>query len=351
MLEKEEKKKTLRLLAFESSCDDTSIAAVEGLPDEPLPRLISYSVQNQTEVHEKYGGVVPELACRAHLRNLLPCLEKVLTESKFPISEFDAFAATERPGLIGSLLIGHTAAKTLSLLYQKPFISCHHLEGHLMSIFLNHRPTFPYLALVVSGGHTSLYRVESYDQLFSLGVTLDDAVGEAFDKGARLLGLPFPGGPEIERLARKGNDQAYAFGQVDVPNLNFSFSGLKSEMARLVSKNKNELHKENAAASYQKALLDHTESKIKKALKETQLKRLCIVGGVARNSFFRQRLENLKTQGILEQWFAPPLEFCTDNAAMIAFLAYRRLKRKEFSDLSVDVGSTSRPERRKKSHG
>ena len=337
--------KELNILSFESSCDDTSVAVLQAKEGEDVPRLLSLSVQSQEEVHERYGGVVPELASRTHLKNLLPCLSKAMSDARLSLSDIDYFAATARPGLVGCLLIGHTAAKTLSMFYEKPLLSCHHIEGHLMSSFLDSPPVFPFLAAVVSGGHTSLYRMNSYDDFEVMGVALDDALGEAFDKGAKLLGLPFPGGPALDKLAQGGNPSAYALGQVKVDGIAFSFSGLKSEFKRLIDREKDRLNRADAAASYQRALLDHLLSKVELALKLSGLKRLVVVGGVARNSQLRLRLSLWQQKGILDQWSAPRHELCTDNAAMIGVLAYRKILKKDFSSLFADVGATSRPKR------
>ena len=336
----------VNILAIESSCDDTSVAVLRGNLDEDVPRLLALSVQSQNEVHEKFGGVVPELASRSHLKNLLPCLKKVLAEANIELNEIDAFAATSQPGLIGCLLIGHSAAKTLSYLWNKPLLSCHHIHSHLMSVYLENRPEFPFLAAVASGGHTSLYHVKDYDDFEDVGLTLDDALGEAFDKGAKLLGLEFPGGPEIDRLSKSGDAKAFKFGRVNVSGLDFSFSGLKSELQRLVKKNP-DAKKEDVAASYQSALLDHFLQKTTRALQDLQLKRVVIVGGVARNSELRHRLAALKDLGEIEKYFAPRPELCTDNAAMVGVMAFRLLKRGEISDLRSDVSSTQRPKRKK----
>lgn len=337
------------LLALESSCDDTSVAVVRGQSKDAWPELMGWSVQSQDVVHERFGGVVPELASRAHLKNLLPCIEKALTESKIGWAEIDVVAATSQPGLVGSLLVGHTAAKTLSFLFEKPFISVNHIRGHLASVFIEARPEYPFVAAVVSGGHTSLYWVESPHEVLELGVTLDDAMGEAFDKGAKLLGLPFPGGAEIDRLSQHGNPSRYRFGKVTVPGLNFSFSGLKSELYRLTQREADSFHREDVAASYQRALVDHLMAKVTAALAEKNAKRLVLVGGVARNSLIRSRLDSLMSEGVIEQWFAPSPAFCTDNAAMIAFQAFQDFKAGSFSTLQSDVQSTVRPQRNARS--
>ncbi|MDB5038938.1 MAG: tRNA N6-adenosine threonylcarbamoyltransferase [Bacteriovoracaceae bacterium] len=333
----------VHLLAFESSCDDTSVAVLRAEEGDSIPKLLSLSVQSQWDVHAKYGGVVPELASRAHLQNIVPCLEKVLSEANLKISDIDFFAATQQPGLIGCLLIGHTAAKTLSMLYKKPLISCHHIEGHLMSIHLENTPEFPYLTLVVSGGHTSLYLVKSLDEYELLGFAIDDAAGEAFDKGAKLLGLPLPGGPEIDKLAALGDPKKYRFGKVNTPLFNFSFSGIKSELVRIKNREAENLSPKDAAASYQSAILDHLFNKIESATKTYKTNRVAFVGGVACNSELRRRAHQ---PGFLTPYF-PDLRFCTDNAAMIGVLGYRKFLRREFSDLTSDVISTSRPSFRK----
>lgn len=333
------------LLALESSCDDTSVAVVRGRSRDDWPELAGWSVQSQDLVHERFGGVVPELASRAHLKNLIPCIEKALNDASIGWSEIDIVAATGQPGLVGSLLVGHTAAKTLSFLFEKPFISVNHIRGHLASVFIEARPAYPFVAAVVSGGHTSLYWVASAHEVSELGVTLDDAMGEAFDKGAKLLGLPFPGGAEIDRLSKAGDPRRYSFGRVSVPGLNFSFSGLKSELYRLCQREGESLSREDAAASYQRALVDHLLAKISSAVEEKSARRLALVGGVARNSLIRSRLDTLVNEGVIDEWFAPSPAFCTDNAVMIGFQAFQEFKAGRFSTLQSDVQSTSRPAR------
>ena len=336
-------KELKHLLAFESSCDETSVALLRTSSEWVKPELLSFSVQSQFDVHEKYGGVVPELASRAHIRNLLPCVNKVLSESGLSMEDVDLFAATNEPGLIGCLLIGHTAAKALSFLYEKPFISCHHIEGHLLSAHIENEIKFPYLALVVSGGHSSLYVVTDWDEFECIGLALDDAAGEAFDKGAKLLELGFPGGPALDKLAQSGDSSTYPFGAVKVSGFNFSFSGLKSELARLVTKEGKNIERASAAASYQKAIVDHLIAKTVKALNTYSLDRLVIVGGVACNSELRKRLQVMKEMSEIKDWVAPSPKFCTDNAAMIGMVAHRKYLSGQFSDLLSDVQSTFRP--------
>jgi len=338
-------KQVVHILAIESSCDDTSVAIMEASRGDDVPRLLALSLQSQNEVHERFGGVVPELASRAHLQNLIPCMSKVLTEAGLELRDIDLVAATARPGLVGCLLIGHSAAKTLSFLLDRPLISCHHIKAHLMSVHLENQIEFPYLAAVVSGGHTSLYVVRSYDDHEEVGVTLDDAMGEAFDKGAKLLGLGFPGGPEIDRLAGSGNEAAFKFGKVKVPDFNFSFSGLKSELQRTVKRHPT-AKVEDLAASYQTALAEHLLGKVELALGHFKLSRFVLVGGVARNSYLRSRLDGWRSSGLIDAWYAPRLQLCTDNAAMVGVLAWRQFLNNDFSRLDADVSSTSRPQRK-----
>lgn len=335
---------SIKVLSFESSCDDTSVALLAAKPGRK-PEILAMAVQSQDEVHKRYGGIVPELASRAHLSNLLPCLTKVLEESKLKLEDVDLFAATGQPGLVGSLLVGHTAAKTLSFLNQKAFISVNHLEGHIYSIFLEQEPRFPFLSLVVSGGHTSLFRVDSFQSYENIGLTLDDAAGEAFDKAAKLLGLGFPGGAALEKLAREGDPSRYPFPKVQVPSLHFSFSGLKSEFFRLVTKEKERLSAADAAAAYQEAILEHIQTQIQKAILQTGVRRLCIVGGVARNQKLRNLLSDLQRAKVLDEFYAPSPILCTDNAAMIGYVAWQRYSAGGRDNLEADVASTGRPSR------
>ncbi|PIR22080.1 MAG: tRNA (adenosine(37)-N6)-threonylcarbamoyltransferase complex transferase subunit TsaD [Deltaproteobacteria bacterium CG11_big_fil_rev_8_21_14_0_20_45_16] len=344
-------KKLIYILAFESSCDDTSVAVLCKEPNDDLPKLVSLAVQNQDEVHAKYGGIVPELASRAHLVNLLPCLRKALTEAKLKIEEVSLICAAAEPGLVGSLLVGHTAAKTLAFLYKKDFVSCHHIEGHLHSILLTERPSFPLVSLVVSGGHTSLYELSSVYEWRLLGQTLDDAIGEAFDKGAKSLGLGFPGGAELEILAKSGDNLGYKFPSVKVGEFDFSFSGLKSEFMRILVREAELVNHQNLAASYQKALFDHLESRLRNGLESTGCLNLAIVGGVAKNQELRSRLEGLKSEGLIANFWAAKPEYCTDNAAMIGMTGYLRWSQGFRSELSDDVRSTHRPKLKKLSRG
>jgi len=345
-------KKFVNILAFESSCDDTSVSVLQaGLNDE-IPRALSLSVQSQDELHSLYGGIVPELASRRHLQNILPGMTKALKESGLGLEDIDVFAATSEPGLVGSLLIGQTAAKTLSLLYEKPFITCNHLQSHLMSVFLGETPQFPYLTLLVSGGHTSLYVVKSYDEFEIVGWAIDDAAGEAFDKAAKMMGLGFPGGPEIDQRADLKKLGTYKLPTIQTDGLTFSFSGLKAEVRRLIDRVGDDLDKSALCADFQEAVLLHITNKMEIALKNYNLKRIAIVGGVARNSRLRKILEEWKNKkDLLESFYAPPLKYCTDNAAMVGVLAYRKYLQGEFSSLESDVGSTVRPSIKRRARG
>lgn len=340
----EQSKRTskIRYLCIESSCDDTSVAVLEGSHSDSKPRLLSLSVQSQDAVHENYGGIVPELASRAHLRNLIPCMEKALNEAGVSLEDLDFFSATAKPGLIGSLLIGHSAAKTLAFLYGKEFVACDHLESHLLSAFLENEVKLPSLSLLVSGGHTSLYLIRSMSEFEKLGVTRDDAAGEAFDKGAKLLGLGFPGGPQLEALAKKAVVGDLAFPPVSVEAFDFSFSGLKSELSRRVQSKKFKVSE--LAFGYQNAIVDHLMAKMKRALEENRdVQSICLVGGVARNKLLRERLDLLRESFGVDQLVCPRPELCTDNAAMIGVQAFVKWKQKDFAGLSSDVSSTSRP--------
>lgn len=344
--------KSIHILAIESSCDDTSVSVLRAEYGDEIPKPLSLSVQSQDEVHRLYGGIVPELASRRHLQNISSCLEKALKESRISLEEIDAFAATSEPGLIGSLLVGQTAAKTLSFLYSRPFISCNHLESHLMSVFLGRAPEFPYLSLLVSGGHTSLYVVRGYDEFELVGWAIDDAAGEAFDKSAKMMGLGFPGGPEIDRLAKGKKLGTYSLPSIQTEDLTFSFSGIKAEMKRLIDRLGEQIDAPSLCADFQEAVLNHITEKLLFALKKYNLRRIAIVGGVARNSRLRDLLEQWKIEGqYLDELYAPPLQYCTDNAAMVGVLAYRKYLRREFSSLESDVGSTSRPAIKRKARG
>ena len=302
------------VLAFESSCDECAVALVENGKS-----VLAHTIFSQVDLHAPYNGVVPEIASRNHLLKILPVLEETLGD--FPISKIDALAASVGPGLIGALAIGSMTAQALAFAWGKPFIPVDHVEGHLYSPHLAHDITFPYLCLMCSGGHTLLCWVESFSNYRVLGSTIDDAVGEAFDKVAKMLGLGYPGGPLIQASAQKGNDLAFVFPtglankQGDL--LNFSYSGLKTAVFYTLQKLTPPYPVEDISASFQKAAVMGLVKKVKNALKATNAERLTVVGGVAANTLLRSELFKLGVQV-----FLTPLALCGDNAAMIGGRAY-----------------------------
>jgi N6-L-threonylcarbamoyladenine synthase len=314
------------VLGIESSCDETGLALYD-----TQHGLRAHALYSQVKMHEEYGGVVPELASRDHIRRAIPLLEQVFAESGAARSDIDAIAYTQGPGLAGALLVGASVACGLGLALDKPVLGVHHLEGHLLSPLLaSEPPEFPFVALLVSGGHTQLMRVDGVGQYTMLGETLDDAAGEAFDKSAKLLGLGYPGGPAISRMAEFGDPSVYTLPRpmLHSGNLNFSFSGLKTAVLTVVKNqltNICEQDKANVARSFVDAIVDVLTAKCVNALKQTGLKRLVIAGGVGAN---RQLRESLNAAAAKRKFtvFYPELEFCTDNGAMIAFAGAMRLQ-------------------------
>ena len=298
-------------------------------------------------MHEEYGGVVPELASRDHVKRAIPLLEKILSDSGLSLSAIDGIAYTQGPGLAGALLVGASIANGLALALGKAVLGVHHLEGHLLSPMLSkNAPEFPFVALLVSGGHTQLMRVDGVGEYTLLGETLDDAAGEAFDKSAKLLGLGYPGGPAISRLAELGDPSVYALPRpmLHSKNLEFSFSGLKTAVLTLVKNHPGELNendKANIARSFVEAIVDVLVAKCQTALKDTKLKRLVIAGGVGANAQLREAL-NAAARKKHFQVFYPELELCTDNGAMIAFAGALRLQR-DPNAASHDYGFTVKP--------
>jgi N6-L-threonylcarbamoyladenine synthase len=293
--------------------------------------LLAHALHSQVAMHEEYGGVVPELASRDHIRRAIPLLEKVLNDSAVPRSAIDAIAYTQGPGLAGALLVGASVACGLGLALDKPMLGVHHLEGHLLSPLLSRDPPqFPFIALLVSGGHTQLMRVDGVGRYTLLGETLDDAAGEAFDKSAKLLGLGYPGGPAISRLAEFGDPGAYKLPRpmLHSKDLNFSFSGLKTAVLTLVKNqitNICEQDKANVARAFVDAIVEVLVAKCLTALKQTGLKRLVIAGGVGANRQLREALDAAAAKKRFRVFY-PELEFCTDNGAMIAFAGAMRLQ-------------------------
>ncbi len=313
------------VLGVESSCDETGLALYD-----TERGLLSHALHSQVAMHEEYGGVVPELASRDHIRRAIPLLEQVLATAGVAAEQIDAIAYTQGPGLAGALLVGSSIACGLGLALDKPVLGVHHLEGHLLSPLLaSSPPEFPFVALLVSGGHTQLMRVDGVGRYELLGETLDDAAGEAFDKSAKLLGLGYPGGPAISRMAEFGDPEAYKLPRpmLHSKDLNFSFSGLKTAVLT-VAKNQQtnicEQDKANIARGFVDAIVDVLVAKCLKALKETRLKRLVIAGGVGANRQLREAL-NAAAQKKRFRVYYPELEFCTDNGAMIAFAGALRL--------------------------
>lgn len=332
------------ILAIESSCDETSASVcVDG-------KILSNFIANQT-VHQKYGGVVPELASRAHMQNIVPVIDAALKEA-FPealpqnsLQSVDAIAFTQAPGLIGSLLVGAQFAKSLALSLNKPLVSVHHMQAHVLANLIEeNRPAFPFLCLTVSGGHTQIVLASGPLDLKVIGETIDDAAGEAFDKSAKLLGLPYPGGPLIDKHAKNGNPLRFKFAEPQIPELNFSFSGLKTSVLYFLQKQEPgfiEANLDDLCASIQHTIINILLKKIKKAVQQTGVKNVCIAGGVSANSGLRN---SLKEMGEKQGWktYIPKFEYCTDNAAMIAITAYYKFMEKEFS--SLEVGPTARSE-------
>ncbi len=330
------------ILSIETSCDETATAIVNNR------KVLSSIVSSQINLHQLYGGVVPELASRKHLETINSCLDRALAESGLDWHDIDAIAATSAPGLVGALLVGVTTAKTLSLLYDKPFLGIHHLEGHIYAAYLD-RPELqpPFLCLLVSGGHTSMIYVKDCGKHELLGSTRDDAAGEAFDKVARLLELGYPGGPIIDRLAKKGNPRAFALpeGKISLPQGGYhpydsSFSGLKTAVLRLVQKlqNQGEIPITNIAASFQETVAKALTKRTIKCALDYGLKTITVGGGVAANTGLRQHLSTAAAKHNIQVYF-PPLNLCTDNAAMIGCAAAEHFARGHRSSLDLEVRS------------
>jgi N6-L-threonylcarbamoyladenine synthase len=330
-----------KILAIETSCDETAVAIVNN------NHILSSVVSSQIDLHRLYGGVVPEMASRQHLETINFCLEKAFQEAGLNWSEIDGIAVTVAPGLVGALMVGMTAAKTLAILHDKPFIGIHHLEGHIYASYLA-QPDLkpPFLCLLVSGGHTSLIHVQDCGKYQQLGTTRDDAAGEAFDKVARLLNLSYPGGPIIDRVAKEGNSAAFSLpeGKISLPSGGFhpydsSFSGLKTAVLRLVQKfEPDNLPVADIAASFQDTVAKSLTRRTINCALDYDLKTIVIGGGVAANSALRNHLEIAAQNHNLTVYF-PPLKLCTDNAAMIARAGVDHYERGHFSDLSIGVRS------------
>lgn len=326
--------KTATILGIESSCDDTAAAIIVN------GRLLSNIVANQ-QVHKQYGGVVPELASRAHQQNIIPVVHEAINRANIKKEDISAVAFTRGPGLMGSLLVGTSFAKAFALGLGIPLIEVNHMQGHIFAHFIEDnetrlKPEFPFLCLTVSGGHTQIVLIKDYFDMQVIGETIDDAAGEAFDKAAKILGLPYPGGPLVDKYAQKGNPKAFSFTKPVIPELNFSFSGLKTGFMNFIhtnsmkdpefiNKNLNDI-----CASFQSTVIDILLSKLKKAVQQTGVNRVAIAGGVSANSGLRNELEKMK-QELKWELFIPKFEYCTDNAAMIAITGYFKYLNSDFA--------------------
>jgi N6-L-threonylcarbamoyladenine synthase len=322
------------ILAIESSCDETSASVC-------IDGHIASNIIATQEVHRKYGGVVPELASRAHMQNILPVVQQALERAgNIPVKQLDAIAFTKAPGLIGALLVGGCFAKSMALALDKPIIGIHHMQAHVLANLISHnKPSFPFLCLTVSGGHTQIVVCTSPAQMEVIGETLDDAAGEAFDKSAKMLGLPYPGGPLIDKYAAMGKP-VFDFAEPQIAGLNFSFSGLKTSILYFLQKHQktnSNFIAENLAdlcASVQNRIIGILITKLKKAVKQTGITKVCLAGGVSANRGLRTALIQTGEQ-LNWQTFIPDFEYCTDNAGMIAITAYYKYLAGEFDDLSI----------------
>ncbi|NRQ44241.1 tRNA (adenosine(37)-N6)-threonylcarbamoyltransferase complex transferase subunit TsaD [Rheinheimera sp. YQF-2] len=325
----------MRVLGIETSCDETGIAVY----DDKLG-LLSHVLYSQIPLHADYGGVVPELASRDHIRKTIPLIKQALREANCQPADIDGVAYTAGPGLAGALLVGAAIGRSLAMAWNKPALAVHHMEGHLLAPMLEaNPPQFPFLALLVSGGHTQLVGVEGIGRYELLGESIDDAAGEAFDKTAKLMGLDYPGGPLLAKLATQGDSKKYKFPRpmTDRPGLDFSFSGLKTSAANVIAKEGSGTQVQaDIAASFQQAVVDTLVIKCERALQQTGYKRLVIAGGVSANTSLREQLAQLlKRHG--GEVFYPRKEFCTDNGAMIALAGYYRLAAGQQQDLTIGV--------------
>ncbi|WP_116964733.1 tRNA (adenosine(37)-N6)-threonylcarbamoyltransferase complex transferase subunit TsaD [Fastidiosibacter lacustris] len=327
------------VLGIETSCDETGIAIYDG----EKHKLLANVLYSQIDLHAQYGGVVPELASRDHVAKLMPLTKQALKEAELSLKDIEAVAYTAMPGLVGALMVGAAFAKTLSFMCNIPAIAIHHLEGHLLAPLLsdNQKPVYPYIALLVSGGHTQLIKVNDFGCYQLLGESVDDAAGEAFDKTAKLLGLPYPGGPHLAKLAERGRKEVFYFPRpmCDRSGLDFSFSGLKTAVLNTWQGQieQNDIIKADIACAFQEAIIETIAIKCKRALKQTNVKHLVVSGGVSANKQLRIMLKEIANK---HDWqvFYPPLQYCTDNGAMIAIAgAYRLLHGYRDQDMTIQV--------------
>ena len=328
----------LLVLGIETSCDDTAAAVLHGT------RILASIVSSQDEVHSGFGGVVPELASRHHMQNVLPIVDHALHQAGVQLEQLNGIAVTCGPGLVGSLLVGVSVAKALAMAKNLPLIGVNHLEGHLLAVLIEQKVAFPFLCLLVSGGHTALYVARTWGEYQLLGATRDDAAGEAFDKGAKMLGLGYPGGRVIDKLAQPGNPTILRFPRAHLKNgkYDFSFSGLKTALRLfLISSERADYSDADIAASYQEAVVDMLVDTTLRAARELGLERIVISGGVSANSRLRHRLTEEGGQCGM-QVFLPSLKLCTDNAAMIAFAGAWRLASGQRASLELNASATLR---------
>ena len=328
--------KDIYILGIESSCDETSASIVKNGTEE-----IATVISSQIDIHKDYGGVVPEIASRHHVKNITIVLEECLNQANMKIEEIDAIAITYGPGLIGSLLIGLEAAKTLAFIYNKPLVPVHHIAGHIYANNLVNEMQFPLLALVVSGGHTEIVEMKEHYHFNKLGGTLDDAIGECYDKVARVIGLEYPGGPKLDKLASLGKPTYKLPVPLQDNSYNFSFSGLKSAVINLAHNEQQrgvELNKEDLAASFQTVAVQSIITKIRKAVIENNIKNVVVAGGVAANNGLRNAMQELKDE-LKINLSIPPMKYCTDNATMIAAAGYYAYLDGRRADLSLNSKS------------
>lgn len=333
------------ILAIESSCDDTSAAVIRDNV------ILSNVIANQ-DVHSKFGGVVPELASRAHQQNIIPVVHEAISQAGIDKKEINAVAFTRGPGLLGSLLVGTSFAKAFALAMDIPLIEVDHMQAHILAHFIQNsagtkkNPSFPFLCLTVSGGHTQIVRIDDYFDMKVIGRTIDDAAGEAFDKAAKILGLPYPGGPLIDKFSKGGNPLAFRFARPLIPALDYSFSGMKTSFLYFLRDRLKEdpefieTNKADLCASMQHAIVSSLMEKVVLAVKQTGIRQVAIAGGVSANSLLRSTLLGLQEKNKLEA-FIPEFQYTTDNAAMIAIAGYFRYLKKDFADLSLSPYSRS----------
>ncbi|MDI9342554.1 MAG: tRNA (adenosine(37)-N6)-threonylcarbamoyltransferase complex transferase subunit TsaD [Sediminibacterium sp.] len=327
------------ILAIESSCDDTSAAVF-------CNNMVLSNVTAGQAIHQQYGGVVPELASRDHQKNCIPVIDAALKKAGIELNQLSAIAVTRGPGLMGSLLVGLSTAKSIALALTIPIIEVNHMQAHIMAHFIKSEaqdkpvPNFPFLCLTVSGGHTQLVKVSDYLQFEVLGETIDDAVGEAFDKAAKLLGLPYPGGPLIDKHAASGNPQRFQFSETKAGGLDYSFSGIKTSFLYFLQNNTQKdpdfvrTNLNDICASYQSHLIKVLLKNVKKAMAEHGIQQLAIAGGVSANSELRKQVKQLETEWKIKT-FIPAFEYCTDNAAMVGITAYYKWQKGEVADMSL----------------